>query len=47
MANKPIQTPMDAPRPSKKAGGVYNGEKGLPPRTKTPNGPPEKVRESI
>ena len=44
-----IDTPMtNIPTPKKKGGpGVYDGEKGYPPRTKTPNGPPEKVRDNV
>ncbi len=35
-------------KPTKKGGkGVYNGEKGYPPRTSTPNGPPEKIRDEV
>ena len=35
-----------APKIPKPSPGVYNGEKGYPPRTSTPNGPPEKVRDN-
>ena len=45
-----ITTPMTGvPKPPKgnKGGpGTYNGEKGYPPRTSTPSGVPEKVRDS-
>jgi hypothetical protein len=42
-----IKTPMEGvPTPKMKGGpGVYDGEKGYPSRTKSPNAPPEKVRD--
>lgn len=39
---KPIASP---PSGNKGGPGQYDGEKGYPPRTSTPNGVPEKVRD--
>ena len=44
--NEPIATPASYPSIKKKGGpGQYDGEKGYPPRTKSPNSAPEKIRD--
>jgi len=49
--NKIVETPMEgakAPPAGNKGGpGVYDGEKGLPSRTNTPNGVPEKIYDGV
>lgn len=49
MANNFVESPMTppatSPRDYKGGPGCYDGEKNYPPRTPTPNGPPEKVRD--
>ena len=43
--NTPAQCPAD---PTTKGGpGEYDGEKNYPPRTSSPNGVPEKVRDNV
>lgn len=40
---KPIASPPSSYGPT--GPGTCNGEEGLPKRTSTPNGPPEKIRD--
>ena len=43
---EPISTPASYPPIKHKGGpGQYDGEKGYPPRTKSPNSAPEKIRD--